>query len=83
MNDNLFGLGFKELLIFEELDLQYWEIFELDEAEVGDEEEEGSDDDKVLDTLLHPEDMDDRIHGFCIGHDMDLLEEVYDDKNYV
>ena len=50
---------------------------------MGDEEEEGSDDDEVLDTLLHPEDMDDRIHGFCIGHDMDLLEEVYDDKNYV
>ena len=46
-------------------------------------EVEDSDDDEVLDTLLHPEGMDDRVHGFCIGHDMDLLEEVYDDKNYV
>ena len=50
---------------------------------MSDEEEEGSDDDEVLGTLLHPEGMDDRVHGFCIGHDMDLLEEVYDDKNYV
>ena len=37
----------------------------MDENEVSDEVED-SDDDEVLDTLLHPEDMGDWVHGFCI-----------------